>query len=128
MDDDSPEHRREREELHAYLDKVELEFEAFQEEVRREVQETGGYLQTFDEAAHADMEEFIAQAMEEWTGTGLNRVSTLNVLTFLSIHRSLCRSITVYLIVSSLCYASLFQFLQYLGDQNFSSFLKKKLF
>ncbi|BAS92320.1 Os05g0151550 [Oryza sativa Japonica Group] len=78
MDDDSPEHRREREELHAYLDKVELEFEAFQEEVRREVQETGGYLQTFDEAAHADMEEFIAQAMEEWTGTGLNRVSTLN--------------------------------------------------
>uniref|UniRef100_A0A0D3G3C2 Uncharacterized protein n=1 Tax=Oryza barthii TaxID=65489 RepID=A0A0D3G3C2_9ORYZ len=78
MDDDSPEHRREREELNAYLDKVELEFEAFQEEVRREVQETGGYLQTFDEAAHADMEEFIAQAMEEWTGTGLNRVSTPN--------------------------------------------------
>uniref|UniRef100_A0A0E0DM56 Uncharacterized protein n=1 Tax=Oryza meridionalis TaxID=40149 RepID=A0A0E0DM56_9ORYZ len=67
MDDSeflSPEHRRQREELHAYLDKLELELEEFQEEV----QETGGYLQTFDEAAHTETEKVVAQAREEWVG------------------------------------------------------------
>lgn len=71
MDDSeflSPEHRRQREELHAYLDKLDLEFDEFQDEVRREVQETGGYLQTFDEAAHAETEKVVAQAREEWVG------------------------------------------------------------